>query len=146
MDRLAMSRYELRVLLWSWGLMVDIGLDARAMAGHPSDGVPVSPGAWLAVQPSVTLWEGDLPPLLTGLRRVAPRFCSALREEEGDIVFVLDHLWYPLTDSQDDALELAVAAWAAEFLGMDEEPAQVSFDRATNRYLIQFNEQLWRPS
>jgi hypothetical protein len=69
-----------------------------------------------------------------------------LAAEAGELVFVLDHLWFPLTDSQDNGVELAVVGWAAEALGIIDEPATVSFDRQENRYVIEFNEDIWQES
>lgn len=140
-----MSRYELRLLLWSWGLIVDIGLTARSSVKEPLGGIPIRQGAWLKIDPSLDFWDGDLPPLIKGLRRVAPRFSSVLSAGGDSVVFVLDHLWYPSTDYQEDAMELAVAGWAVESLGLPDEPAKVLFDRAKNRYLIEFNESVWDP-
>lgn len=139
-----MSRYELRILLSSWGLIVDLALSVRVTDATPSGGISVAPRVWLVIAPSANAWEGDLPHLLTGLRRVAPRFRAGLPVNGGELVFVLDHLWYPLTDSQHDAIELAVAGWAAEELHLPDEPATVSFDRTTNRYVIEFNQDMWK--
>lgn len=58
--------------------MVDLGLTARVVKMPPSDGIGIMPGAWLEVHPSVRLWDGDVPSLMRGLRRVAPKFRSVL--------------------------------------------------------------------
>lgn len=139
-----MSRYELRMLLSSWGLLVDLGLSVHLAGAKPSGGIDVAPRVWLVVDPSADVWEGDLPHLLTGLRRVAPKFRAGFSAQDRELVFVLDHLWYPLTDSQDGAIELAVAGWAVEELDLPDEPAAVTFDRAENRYVIEFDEQMWK--
>jgi hypothetical protein len=61
----------------------------------------------------------------------------------GELVFVLHRLWYPLTDFQEGAIELAVAGWAVEELKIAEDPATVEYDRAANRYVINFDEDMW---
>lgn len=53
-----MSRYELRRLLWSWGLMVDVGLSVLLVDGKPPDGIAVASRVRLVVAPSVKAWEG----------------------------------------------------------------------------------------
>ena len=138
-----MSRYELRVLLSSWGLVVDLGLRASVAPVEPGFSIPVAPRVWLIVQPSARAGELEMPYLLSGLRRIAPRMSVELCVGEKHLVFVLDHLWFPPTDYQDDALELAVVGWAADELGIDVEPAEVLFDRSDNRYKIRYNEEVW---
>lgn len=123
--------------------MVDLALSTRATDGKPVGGIFVSSKVWLVIAPSADVWQGDLPHLIRGLRRVAPRFMAALADDGRDLVFVLDHFWYPLTDSQDDAIELAVAGWAAAELDISDEPATVSFDHSANRYAIEHNEAIW---
>lgn len=49
------------------------------------------------------------------------------------LVFEVDHLWVHNVDSQDDAIEAAVVGWAAEQLGVSDEPVSISFDHAQNR-------------
>lgn len=139
-----MSRYELRVLLWSWGLMVDLGLAAHVSRAAPQLAIPVAPRVWLVVVKSKGVGDPELTHLLNGLRRVAPRVAADLAANSEHLVFVLDHLWFPFTDSQDDALELAVVGWAVEELGIETEPAEVSFDRSANCYKIKYNEEIWR--
>lgn len=139
-----MSRYELTVLLASWGLRVDLELSVRVSGEIPHDGISVSPNVWLVIPDRATVWKSDVPHVLRGLRRVAGRVQAELGAEETVIVFELEHLWYPLTDSQDDAIELAVAGWAAEELRIQDEPATVAFDREANRYLIEFNRDAWQ--
>lgn len=138
-----MSRFELRVLRWSWGLRVDVGLAAHLSADIPPDGIPVGPRLWLVIAPSAEVSTEDVQHLVQGLRRVAPRFKTSLAADGADLVFLLDHLWYPETDFQSGALELAVAGWAASELDLEQEPAAVSFDRAANRYVIAHNEDIW---
>jgi hypothetical protein len=123
--------------------MVDLGLSAHVADGKPPGGISVAPRAWLVIGPSANVWQVDLPHLLTGLRRIVPRLREVFGGAGGEFVFVLEHLWYPLTDSQSDAIELAVAGWAVEEMGIPDEPATVSFDRFANRYVIEFNEDMW---
>lgn len=138
-----MSLYQLRVLLGSWGLMVDLGLEARVDSAKPQAAIPIAPRVWLEVASSVQVGDLEMPHLLSGLRRIYRRIAVERSVGGEHLVFVLNHLWFPLTDCQDDAVELAVVGWAAEELGFDAEPASVSFDRASNRYLIQYNEASW---
>ncbi|MCO7240640.1 hypothetical protein [Aeromicrobium sp. CnD17-E] len=137
-----MSRYELRLLQWSWGLMVDLEMSVHVADAKPAHAIPVAPHVWLVVNVA-SGWEGDLPQLLEGLRRVVPRFRAAVAADGGELVFVLHHLWYPLTDVQEGAIELAVAGWAVEELEPAEDPATVEYDRAAHRYVINFDEGMW---
>ncbi len=139
-----MSRYALRILLWSWGLRVDLGLSVHLVGRSPSGAIPVAPRVWLVVTPAAQASQDDISDLIRGLRRVIAGFRAAYKNDADDLVFELEHLWYPLTDFQQDAIELAVAGWAAEELNLAGEPAEVSFDRAANKYVIDFNEELWK--
>lgn len=139
-----MSRYDLRVLQWSWGLRVDLGLSYRTAASVPSAAHLVGSRAWLVIDAVVDVRPGDVQQLLTGLRRVAPRFRTGSASDGDELIFVVDHLWYPLTDFQEDAIELAVAGWAAEVLAIQGDVAAVSFDRPSNRYVIEFDEGMWQ--
>ena len=139
-----MSRYELRVLLASWGLVVDVEMTVHVADIEPPGAVAVRQGVWLVVAPSADVWEIEMIHLVRGVHRVAPRFAASLTQGREILVFVVNHLWFPLTDSQDDAIELAVAGWAAEELGILSPPASVSFNRTENRYDISFDETLWQ--
>ena len=123
--------------------MVDLGLEARAVATAPPLGVPIAARVWLIVDESVQVGDIEMPHLISGLRRIAERMSAALCACDEDLVFVLDHLWFPLTDYQDDALELAVVGWAADRLRVEIEPAEITFDRCRNTYEIQYNEEIW---
>jgi hypothetical protein len=138
-----MSRFELRILLHSWGLLVDVDLTVHVADEKPSNGMSITEGTYLVVAPSAEMWEGDLPEVLNGLRRVEQTFRTALSLNGRALVFVLGHLWYPLTDSQCGAVELAVTCWAAERLEISEAPAKISFDDHMNSYRIEFDDEIW---
>lgn len=137
-----MSRYELRILLSSWGLMVDLDLSVRVADREPQDAISVAPSVWLRTS-SAEVWSGDLRQVVAGLRRVAPIFQARLTPGGGELVFTLNHLWYPLTEFQEGAIEIAVAGWAVEKLDISVEPAIVTFDKPANRYIVKFDESLW---
>jgi hypothetical protein len=143
MERSLVSRYELRVLLWSWGLLVDLDLSVHTADTEPSGGIRVAWKVWLVVASAGNVWDDEMPRLVSGLRRVSQRVRAAKADPDQELVFVLNHLWYPSTDFQEDALELAVAGWAVQELGVLGDPAAISFDRANNRYVIEFDKELW---
>jgi hypothetical protein len=122
--------------------MVDLEMSVHVADVKPPRAIPVAPQVWLVVAVA-SGWEDDLPPLLKGLRRVMPRFRTSAMVDGGELVFVLHRLWYPLTDFQEGAIELAVAGWAVEELKIAEDPATVEYDRAANRYVINFDEDMW---
>ncbi|MBA4608958.1 hypothetical protein H1W00_10770 [Aeromicrobium sp. Marseille-Q0843] len=124
--------------------MVDLDLSVHPADRKPTVGIPVATSAWLVISESVNLTASELPHVLSALRRVAPRLQERYAADSGELIFTLDHLWYPLTDSQDDAIELAVAGWAVEQLGIDADPARVTFDRAANAYVITFDKDMWK--
>jgi len=141
-----MSRFEFRVLLWSWGLMVDVDLSLQATEAKPRHALGVAEGVWLVVSEGVIVWDAAEEYLMRGLRRVAPRLRASLAADCGELVFRLDHLWVQPTDFQDDAVEAAVVGWASEQLGILDEPMTISFDRPGNRYIIEYNEEMWEPA
>ena len=126
-------RFELRILLWSWGLHID--LIARAVVGDNRDAVRI--GSRSAVRPVAPIDQSDLDWLLRGFSRVAHQIDQAIAAGSEMVIEVLG-LDYPLTDYQDDAIALTAAVWAAEEFGFDAPEVDVQFDQGRNRYVIDY--------
>lgn len=138
-----MSRFELRVVLWSWGLAIDLGLSAERTSHRPKVGLEVAENIWLATAPGVVIWESALEYLARGICRVASRMDQHVSGPGSVLVFTVDYLWADAVNSQDDAIEAAVVGWAAEQLGLSEEPVSISFDYAKNCYVMDYNDEVW---
>ncbi len=138
-----MSVYRLRVLQSSWGLWVDLGLSSCFVDGDPGDGRPVAERVWMTVAPEVFLWEEGANSIADGIRRIARQLMAKAPSSQSALVIRVESLEFPWVDFQDDALEAAVVGWAAELLGIEDDPAVFSFDKAHNRYVIEYDDEVW---
>lgn len=130
--------FELRIFQWSWGLLVNLDIDARRSPITPPNAREIAPDVVL----DLSRYEGPLlgwaeAELAAGLRRAAPALRGALPGAE-PITVSIDKLWVANVDWQEGATELAVVAWAAEFCAVEAEPAEVVFDKTANRYRITY--------
>lgn len=130
-----MSTYTYSVIKSSWGIWIRLSAEAQPLLSGKHGALEVSSGVWIEVT-AAGLDESERQYLVDGIRSVAGRIRKALGHEHAMVVRVLD-VEYNLTDYQADALEYAMASWAATEFKFEAPCTGVSFDRAQNRYIFE---------
>jgi hypothetical protein len=127
--------FPFRVIKWSWGIAIDIL--ARALPGGPilPEDIPVGTRTWIRILPPLSQEARDS--LVAGLGRVSPLIEQAV--PEGPIVIEIERVDYVPTDYQPEGVEAAIIGWATEEFTLPDPSVDITFDRASNRYIFEYH-------
>jgi hypothetical protein len=132
------STFDYRLLKASWGIRIKLTAGVRPHAEDGSDAVPVGDGVWLVRDAgSAPLSDPEVRALAKGLGLVAGEVSAA--SGGGQIDVVLETVSYQELDYQVEGLTAAMAGWAVERFGLPPRRFTVTFDRAANQYVYDWN-------
>ncbi|MGY5077233.1 hypothetical protein ACWIGX_09140 [Streptomyces nigrescens] len=138
----------------TWGIAIDLTAGSASAAAPPAGAERISNRIWLDTTPvlehppadrsGLRLTQDEVGWLRHGLG-LATEAIEAARPPGRHTVVTVHRVLFPAADFQVEGLAGAIVEWSSKEFGIPEVAVGLSFDRAANRFLFDWQPHRWAP-